>query len=73
MECLCTSATYRIHGVLICAFLVEGHSRQLSFDIILTLRVCLCSKYLYTAFRGIRRELLDSGFLTGPLNIYSLL
>ena len=46
MECPCTSATCRIYGVLIWAFLVEGHSRQLRFDIILTPRVCLYSECL---------------------------
>lgn len=39
MECPCISATCKIYGVLIRAFLVEGHSRQLRFDIILTLHV----------------------------------
>lgn len=39
MKCPCTSATCRIYGVLIWAFLVEGH-RQLRFDTILTPHVC---------------------------------
>lgn len=46
MECLCTSATCRIYGVLTWAFLVEGHSRQLRFDIIFTPHVCLYSECL---------------------------
>lgn len=50
----CASVTCRIYGVLIWWFLVEGHSRQLRFDVILSQHVSSYRAGLYTAFRMTR-------------------